>query len=275
MPSSEPVRLHELRQLALGELDEPARAALEQRVAADPNAARRLLELQQQLEAFERETDVASVSAAIVDRLAQPSAGRAQPSLGRPRWPRLFELAAGLAVAASVALVTVAPRFGTDVHRTRSKGGQNAELAHDERCTGACPVLEMFVKDADGVRAGIDGMTLRAGDWVQFRYRANGHRYLFIVSVDDEGVLAPLYPDRRTRSVPIDARGRHVLEGSVILDDAVGPERLYAFFSPAPLKFADIEKLLVGVHDPQRQSTLASLPPGVDQTSILIYKEAR
>ena len=190
----------------------------------------------------------------------------------RQSWP-VFGTAAAAAVALAVMLPSSPPASGT-----RTKGSWGPGQSGHPCAVEACPVLEMFVKDADGVRPGTDGMTLHAGDWVQFRYRAGGHRYLFIVSVDDDGVIAPLYPDDRSTdstSIPIDARGRHVLEGSVILDDAIGPERLYAFFSQEPLGYTDVEKLLEAVRDPERQATLSRLPPQVDQTSILIYKEAR
>lgn len=137
------------------------------------------------------------------------------------------------------------------------------------------PTLEMFVKDATGIRPGTDGMRLHDGDWVQFRYHGAGRRFVFVVSVDDDGVIAPLYPDHPGASVAIYPEGRHVLEGSVILDDAVGPERIFAFFSFRPLRFDELAGGLRRIDDPAHQVRAEVPSADVDQVSILIYKERR
>ena len=272
--SHDSVRLHELRRLAYGELSKTAERALRARVAQDSRAAERLTKLLEDREAFERHAAAGPMSAAILARLD------GSPPRSADGWG-LWPAAGGATAVLTVALLIVGPWGSTSVDPgpTRTKGGLRPSISGAPptgACVaGACPTLEMFVKDAQGIRAGLDGVTLRAGDWVQFRYRARGHRFLFIISVDDEGVLAPLYPDERSQSVSIQPDGRHVLEGSVILDDAVGPERFYAFFSSEPLAYEALAALLADISDPSSQAQVLGLPSGVDQVSVLINKESR
>ncbi len=281
--SDEPVRLHELRQLVFGELADEAARALERRIAGDPRAQARRAALEAELRSFERDAPIDAVARAVVDRADAPSPAS---SFGpRPRrrataifasdrrWPAMAAVA-----MAAIALVVLPASWppAPPSRSVRTKGGVGSTAANSDRpscAAAACPTLQMYVKDDAGIRKGTDGMSLAAGDWVQFRYRAAGHRYLFVVSVDDDGVLTPLYPDQPAASVPIYPTGHHVLEGSVILDHAVGPERFYAFFSPLPLTFAALEGVLSRIDDPEHRSRVEGLGPEVDQTSILIYKE--
>ena len=277
-----PIRLHELRQLAFDELTPEAKAGLHERLRADPKAQQRLQALLAELEAFEveAEAEARSLSDAVVARLTDDVA-ETKPVTGAPWYGRPWAWAP-TAAAVSIALLIAAPsmRASFDVDtsvRTRTKGAvEDRSPADSVGCPhGACPTLEMFIKDEDGIRPGRDGVVLHAGDWVQFRYRAAGHRYVFVVSVDGERVLSPLYPDYPGQSVAIEQHGRHVLDGSVILDDALGPERIYAFFSDQPLRYERVARALVGVVDPAQAAKVPIIGAGVAQVSILIRKVPR
>ena len=287
-PSNEPLRLHELRQFLFEELDEAAATDVRRRLTGDTAGQERLRRLSK-----EQEQHRALPSQVMVDDIVARLEG-AQSSPPRERWrpPTLWRglLPVGAVVAAAVAVLflrveTFTP--GRSSHENRPKGAGKSETAHaladPERAANAglgecetapCPTLEMFVKDASGIRLGVDGARLHAGDWVQFRYVAQGRTHLFIVSVDDDGIVTPLYPEHEGESVTVQPAGRHVLEGSVILDDAIGPERFYAFFSSEPLQYERLAPLLRAIRDPVEQTKIDELGPWVDQVSILIYKEA-
>ena len=289
MPSRDPVRLHELRRLAYDELSEDAAIGLRARIASDPAAEERLRAVAD----HQRQPagDPEAFADAILDRMARPNAevvGIADAVSGR--WASAARWSAA-AVAASLAAFTLLPLLERTPHpggrvdrpteaspprHTRTKGALDSARAAATHCAFAeCPTLEMFVKDADGIRRGRDGMRLAPGDWIQFRYRGAGHRYVLIVSVDDDRVLSPLYPDHPGPSVPIEPDGRHILRGSVILDDALGPERFYAFFSRRPLTHAQVRHALNRIDDPTLQIEADRVRADVDQVSILIRKEAR
>ena len=265
-PSDDPIRLHELRQLAYGELAESAAEALESRVGVDPRAQRRLRSVREEQSSF-APTAAERFSVDVLARLD------AEPAPSGWTWPRSVAIGATGLAAVAASLLFVTP---SRLPQTRSKGGVEARPATVTPSTDRfrSPTLEMFVKDAAGIRPGTDGMRLSAGDWVQFRYKADGHTHLLVVSIDDDGVIAPLYPDRPGTSVAILPDGWHVLAGSIILDDAVGPERIFALFSDRPLAYAELETAFRAVDDPVTQTRIDVPLDFVDQVSFLIYKEA-
>jgi len=88
-------------------------------------------------------------------------------------------------------------------------------------------------------------------------------------------VTTPLYPEVPGESLKVAPDGEHVLEGSVILDDAKGPERIFAFFSDQPLTYQEVVGQLKEVVPPG--SDLTELDgvevKGADLESVLIIKE--
>src|SRR5262249_40617445 len=63
--------------------------------------------------------------------------------------------------------------------------------------------------------------------------------YLLVCSVDGAGKASVYFPFGGSESGTIELRNRVELPGSVILDDAPGPERVFALFSAKPLVAAD------------------------------------
>ncbi|MFN7144184.1 MAG: hypothetical protein ACK4YP_10430, partial [Myxococcota bacterium] len=72
----------------------------------------------------------------------------------------------------------------------------------------------------------------RAGDRLQFTYRTP-HARLVLLSVDGDGHFTLFYPEAGENGVPVTPGERHVLDGSLILDDAPGPEVFLGFFGDA------------------------------------------
>jgi anti-sigma factor RsiW len=148
----------------------------------------------------------------------------------RGGWPvrRTVWLAAAAAAAVVLALVVRArrePELGVDLG---IKGGPAWQVVgHRDQRT--------FV-----VR---DGAPLAAGDGLRFVIMPDGAPYLLIASIDGAGAASIYFPYRGARSERLDG-ARIELPGSIVLDDAPGPERLFALFSDEPIDAASIEAQL-------------------------------
>ncbi|MCB9759255.1 MAG: hypothetical protein H6739_05405 [Alphaproteobacteria bacterium] len=160
------------------------------------------------LEPFDFE--VLRAAAARVD-----DAPAARPAPTKAPWWRSLWLVPVLA-AAVVVMVMVLP--GEDTRTTRAKGDVD---------------LDFLVMRGGAVEPGEEGEVLRAGDRIQFTYRADGLDSLVLLSVDGEGTLSVFYPAQGDIPVSIIPGDRHVLQGSIVLDDAPGPELFVGVFSPS------------------------------------------
>jgi hypothetical protein len=156
----------------------------------------------------ELEAEKARVPAFDFDALSR-RAGEDNVVPLRPVWRWAVPL---LAVAAAVALFV---RGGGEPNRIKG----SADLG--------------FYLERDGqVLPGDATATFREGDRIQFTYRAP-YGSLVLLSLDGDGRVSLYYPDHGDAGVPILPGDRHVLEGSVILDDARGPEVFLGFFGDA------------------------------------------
>ena len=90
--------------------------------------------------------------------------------------------------------------------------------------------LDFMVLEQGIVRPGVEGERLRAGDQIQFTYTAPGLDSVVLLSVDGEGTLTVFQPQVGDEPVAIVPGEKRVLEGSIILDDAPGPEVFVAVF---------------------------------------------
>ncbi len=76
---------------------------------------------------------------------------------------------------------------------------------------------------------------------IQFTYRGTSD-HLVLVGVDGRGSVVAYYPDEGERPVSVIPGERHVLDGSILLDDAPGPELFLAYFGEAPV--SDVVELV-------------------------------
>ena len=255
-----PLSLSVLRRYHFGELAPSEAAQVKEALEKDEQAAARLAQIQAEEKLFLERVDLNTESVAVIERLHQ-----SPPSL----LDRIRKLLVGRTFQAATAAVLLVVLIPVGLWWTPNPKGPN-------RTKGSVQ-LEMFVKGQSGVQPGIDGMTLQEGDQVQFRYQAVGRNYLFVVSVDDDGVVSPLFPDSPSQSIAVRSDGKRVLDGSIILDDAVGPERFFAVFSDRPISFEDIKKAVgrsaADQPDLKALQRLDFNPQDIDQASILIVKE--
>ena len=221
------VRRFELLRLHHGELSGSAKDDLTAKVSACAACRETLATFEADNQAFLDTVNVAAESARILERL---DAAEAKPAAW---WQRFMPIVAP-AMALLLAIVFLPSQFSS-LYQDAAPG--------PNRTKGAV-AIEMFVDDADGAFQAEPGIELREGDRVQFRYRADGHGWLMLVSVDGRGAITLLYPVDGEESGSVDPAGIHPLPSSVILDDAIGTERVYAVFSDEPIAFELVEQVL-------------------------------
>ena len=131
-----------------------------------------------------------------------------------------------------------------------------------------------FVAEVDGaVAPGRPGGTYRPGDRIQLRYTAPAATYLVVVSLDSRGAVTAFYDDAG-RSLALEPGVARVLDGSVVLDDALGPERVVGCFADAPVATGEVvaagrRALRAAGGDPAATGPL-DLP--CEQATFLIHK---
>ncbi len=181
-----------------------------------------------------------------------------------PWWRRVRPASwiGGLVAAAAALLLAVQTGDLSD----SGGGGTRLKAAFD---------LSFHVRSGQTVEVGVPGASYRPGDAIQLRYSSPVDAYLIVLSVDSVGAATAFYDDHG-RSLPIAAGVAELLDGSVILDDALGPERVIGCFSDAPLATADVlaaarAALSEASGDPR---AVARLGAPCRQVSFLIDKRA-
>lgn len=91
-----------------------------------------------------------------------------------------------------------------------------------------------------------DGTALAEGDRLRFAMLLAGARYLLVASVDGRGATTIYYPYDGAESAPV-VGDRFELSGSIVLDAAPGPERIYALLSDQPIAAAAVKVQLAAV----------------------------
>lgn len=169
-------------------------------------------------------------------------------------WPRLAPaLGLGLGLATALALLVLPAR----------------QPAFQEKGTGA---LTVYGRRGDRVFSVESGARLRPGDGVRFGVQT-GFGYVAIASIDARGQVSVYL---QSTALARDVRSVQLLPDSIVLDDAIGPERIFAFFSDSPVSCDEVTRALAalgasGVEAIRRESRL---PLPLAQASVLIEKRA-
>lgn len=119
-----------------------------------------------------------------------------------------------------------------------------------------------------------DGTVLTAGDRIRFAVVPAGARYLIIGSVDGNGRATIYCPYGGRQSAPVDAP-RIEPEGSIELDSAPGPERIFALLSDQPLDVANLLVQLRAVGEAGADATrrTRSLPIAARAQLSLVFEK--
>jgi hypothetical protein len=130
--------------------------------------------------------------------------------------------------------------------------------------------FQVFANRGGEVIAVRDGTSLRAGDQIRFVVGSGGPAFLLLVSIDGAGTATVYYPYGGERSGPI-SKLPSELPGSIVLDAAPGPERVFALVSSEPLDAAVVKRALLEIRERIRETE--RLPVPVEQASIVFEKE--
>lgn len=180
-----------------------------------------------------------------------------------PWWRKLAPLLVPV-VAAAVLLLWVNRKSDTP-----STTGED-----DIRVKGAV-TFQVFAKRGDAVVVVRDREQLSPGDAIRFVAGARTERFLLVASVDGSGKATVYFPYGGTRSGAIDAAPVD-LPGSIVLDRAPGPERIFALFSTAPVEAETVTRALttLGARGGDAIRAAHALDvPGVGHQATLVFEK--
>jgi Domain of unknown function (DUF4384)/Putative zinc-finger len=148
------------------------------------------------------------------------------------------------------------------------------------------PIAELAIKgdaswqvfaNRDGQTFSVrDGAALAAGDRIRFAMLPGGAHYVLVASVDSAGAATIYYPYGGEMSAAIGGE-RVEPAGSIALDAAPGPERIYAILSDQPVAAADVvaqlHEIAAGGPEAIRATRTLRLPARA-QLSLVFEKAA-
>ncbi len=182
----------------------------------------------------ERVAELPARDPAVNGRPATPARAALRRWLALARDPRTWA-----AVAVATAALALALVIGRDagIAPTPDDG-----LPAAVRAKGLV-ALDVFALQDGTVTEAEPGAALRPGDRIQFTYTSAGLDHVIVLGADGDGVLSRYYPERGAVSQPVAPGTRMVLEDSIVLDAAPGPEVYVAVFSDEPLEVAAVEEV--------------------------------
>lgn len=209
---SQHVSMLVLDALAAGQLPADEQDAARTHVAACPRCAGDLAQAEAAVSTFRRE---------VFPRTIDAIGSRVRP---RPWWQRMAPLLVPVVAAAALLLWL-----------NRKPDAPSIEETHDDIRVKGAITFKVFAKRGDSVISVVDRAKLASGDAIRFIAAARSDRYLIVGSVDGRGKATIYFPYNGTRSAAVTSTPTE-LPGSIVLDDAPGPERLFALFSTEPLE---------------------------------------
>ena len=236
-----------LRRLFAGESLGAGHDVAAAHAARCPECARRLAGLADEQRAFEARISFDRFAAGVERAARFPERAAAAPRRwwARPASTRSFMTVMGAgSIAAALALVVGArPIF----QQARLRHAREAAVEASNRTKGAGPASVTFriapppPDEGPQRTAAAEGPEpLSMGERIRVGVQAGKHRYLFAVSIDDQAVVTPLYPESGT-SMPLPGGGMHYLPDSLELTGH-GAERVVVLLSEQPLELDGIRR---------------------------------
>lgn len=169
-----------------------------------------------------------------------------------PAWRRALWIAPFVAMAAALLLVARPPE-------NRLKGDVD---------------LDFYVLRDGQAFPGDPSLPVRPGDRLQFTYRAGMADQMVVLGVDGTGNFTQFYPDEGDAPVAVIPGERHVLEGSILLDDAPGPEVFVAFFGEdGAIPVADAREMAQTAWDAEGIDGLTALAEDEGNIALLVLEK--
>ncbi len=141
---------------------------------------------------------------------------------------------AGLLLLYMLPTLVPGPGGGSGDGLAVERGHQAGEAGQRVRLKAGFGVSFDVMTEAGQVEPGVPGGMYRPGDRIQLRYTSPHRAYVLVVSLDSRGGVTVFY-DHEGHSMAIEPGVGRPLPGSILLDDAQGPERVFACFSEGPL----------------------------------------
>jgi hypothetical protein len=198
--------------------------------------------------------------------------GKIEEAAGERRssWRRwLMLLPVPIAGAAAALLLVAHPAtgpspLGPDQSYVGIKGGGPSTLG-----------LSVFLGAAEGAQLVKEGEPVPAASALRFKVQPTKPCSLWMVSVDAAGQISRLYPASGDAGAHLAQGG--ALPGGAVLDGRVGPERIFAVCTPAPLPFEQVERAVRGAVSQGEQGVRSAafvpgFPDGTSQATMLIEK---
>jgi hypothetical protein len=215
----------------------------------------RCAEQERALEGFRRDF----VDEALPRTRAAVRAGVRRAQGRRPRWWAAL-VAAPLMAVLILVVWRKPPRPQGEEPAVSEKGG---------------PALAIVARRGARVFPVRSGDPLQPGDQIRFVLKGVTYPYGMIASVDGAGRPNIYVPYEGVRSISVTPANELAIEGSIVLDGRLGPERVFALFSRDPLPAEAVRRALTDIGsrggEAIRQTT--ALPVHADaQASLLIQK---
>ena len=238
-----------LERYRLNELPERSARAVELMMADDPAIRERL--------------DALAASDAEIQEQYPPSVfvhDRPAPSR---RLVIRVAAAGGLALAALLLFVALprTPQPPPDTERVKGT-------------IGGRPSLALYRRTDTGSERLADGAVARPGDLLRVGYASAGRPYGLILSIDGRGAVTLHLPPSGDRAVPLTPGKVVLLDAAYELDEAPRVERFYFVTAREPFAAEPV----VSAARRAAQGTVPDalpLPPGLEQVTFAIQKEAR
>lgn len=184
----------------------------------------------------EMEGDQKKFEAFIFARTLPEVTERAKPPTLLERLAAAWRIAIPVAVAAGVALMVT--------YSVRQPGPSSNRIDEPDLAIKGGPTLQIFAARGESVFPVQEGTRLRPADRIRFVVqRDDADGFLLVASIDAARKVSVYFPAGGAESAPV-AKGRVELPGSIELDETLGAERVFAFFSPKPLSASEVQKAL-------------------------------
>lgn len=206
-----------LRRYRTGELEAEERLAVERALAEDPALRARLEALDTEHADFMRDTSFTDFAAGLERAQARAAAALAPPP--RPRLPRRLWLGGAGVAAAALGLTLLIP---SALHNRRKGSDGDEVLVRIGSANGS---------QREAPAAAGSEIALAPGERLRLGVRSDGPRQLVAVSIDEDGVVTPLYPERGA-SIRVDGRADPWLPDSLELTGP-GRERVLVWLGDA------------------------------------------
>jgi hypothetical protein len=195
--------------------------------------------------------------AAPVTQPAPQAGAIVRPAQRRTR--RMFPAAIATALAAAAALLVVL-RPGTDPtldERTGTSGSVRRKGAGS---------IDVFIQHQGKMRAGHSGEVVYPGDALQLAYSTTDRTHLAVLGRDQAGVASIYFADGE-RAAAIEPGEQVPLPSSIILDDTLGTEMLYALLCAEPVAVEPVREAL-------EQPGATPAVPGCEVEELRLEKRA-